>query len=210
MRLMGIAAVILAGGRSRRMECSEKSLLPLGGETMIERIVAALLPQVSLLAVNANGDPRRFDFLGLPVVEDAIPGFQGPLAGIHAAMIWAAKHCPDISDVVTVPCDVPFLPGDLIERLIKERAAARAQIAVACSGGRMHPTVGLWRIRLADALGRDLKNSGPRSVHQWLRKFDIAHVHFVSGSCDPFFNVNTKEHFGLAAQRLMPKISKVA
>jgi molybdenum cofactor guanylyltransferase len=205
-----IPAVILAGGRSRRMEYGDKSLLPLDGKPMIERIAAVLSPQVSTLAVNANGDPQRFAFLGLPVVQDAIPGFQGPLAGIHAGMIWATKHHPDISDIVTVPCDVPFLPEDLIQRLIEGRAAARAQIAIACSGGQMHPTVALWPVGLADALGCDLTNGGPRSVHQWLRKFDIAQVHFANGSCDPFFNINTKEHLGQAVQRLMPKISKVA
>src|SRR6478672_10799906 len=91
--------VVLAGGLARRMGGGDKARLRIGNETILERVLARMLPQCEKLIINANGDPARFSDTGLPVVADSIPGFAGPLAGILAGLDWAAAHRPAIADV---------------------------------------------------------------------------------------------------------------
>ncbi|MEM9095758.1 MAG: NTP transferase domain-containing protein, partial [Pseudomonadota bacterium] len=103
------AGVILAGGLSRRMGGGDKSLLDLGGATILSRVRRRLSEQVEDLALNANGDPSRFRALELPVVPDTIDGFAGPLAGVLAGLDWAAEAGYD--KIVTVAADTPFFPS---------------------------------------------------------------------------------------------------
>src|SRR5699024_2494550 len=109
--------VILAGGRSTRMGGKQKALLTLRGQPMIEHVLARLSPQVRRLAVSANNDLAAFAKLGFPVLLDPLPGYPGPLAGLLAALHWAATEDRKITHVVTVPADTPFVPLDLVERL---------------------------------------------------------------------------------------------
>ena len=102
-------AVILAGGLARRMGGGDKLLLKLGGLTLLDHIVERLTPQVSSIAINANGDPRRFPY---PVIADSLPGVSGPLAGVQAALV----HAQGNPCVLTVSGDTPFLPADLVAR----------------------------------------------------------------------------------------------
>src|SRR5689334_6520070 len=85
-----IAGVLLAGGLSRRMGGGDKALRLVGGETILERVIARARRQVEALVLNANGDPARFAQFGLPVVADSVEGFAGPLAGVLAGLDWAA------------------------------------------------------------------------------------------------------------------------
>src|SRR5439155_6368260 len=123
--------VVLAGGLARRMGGGDKARLRIGGRTILERVLVRLKPQCAALVLNANGDPARFADTGLAVVPDSIPDFAGPLAGILAGLDWAATHAPDVTDVVSVPGDCPFLPVDLVERL--EAARAKAKLPLACA-----------------------------------------------------------------------------
>ena len=70
------------------------------------------------LAINANDEPSRFAGFGLPIIADRIGGHAGPLAGLHAALEWAKECGAGIRHVVTVACDTPFLPDDLVERFL--------------------------------------------------------------------------------------------
>src|SRR5580692_3128755 len=117
--------VVLAGGLARRMGGGDKARLRIGGRTILERVLARLAPQCAALILNANGDPARFADTGLAVVPDSVPDFAGPLAGILAALDWAAAHAPTLADVVSVPGDCPFLPDDLVARLLSARARER-------------------------------------------------------------------------------------
>ena len=90
-----IVGIVLAGGRSRRMDGTEKAFLDLDGRPLIAHVVERLRPQVGALVISANGDPARFDFLGLPVVADPFPDFAGPLAGILAGLAFAGEHSVD-------------------------------------------------------------------------------------------------------------------
>src|SRR5215208_7624984 len=126
--------LVLAGGLARRMGGGDKARIRIGGATILERVLARLKPQCSRTIINANDDPARFADTSLPVVQDSIPGFVGPLAGILAGLDWAAAHTPDISDIVSVPGDCPFLPADLVARLQAARQAEGQPLACARSG----------------------------------------------------------------------------
>lgn len=186
------AGVILAGGQSRRMGGGDKGLLTLKGQTLLARVTARLEPQVAELALNANGDPARFD-TDLPIVADSIDGFAGPLAGVLAGLDWAAAR--GHSHIVTAAADTPFFPCDLVPRL---QLAAEAQpIALAATpdperGLSRHPTFGLWPTALRDDL-RAALNDGLRKVVQWTDRHGTAMAEFAADPFDPFFNVNTPE-----------------
>ena len=111
-----IAGIVLAGGQSRRMGGGDKSLLPLGGGSVLDQILSRFGPQIETLALSANGDPERFSRFGLPVLADTVEGFAGPLAGILTGLEWAVANTP-CKAVVTAAGDTPFLPLDLVARL---------------------------------------------------------------------------------------------
>src|SRR5580698_1224360 len=129
-------AVLLAGGLGRRMGGGDKPLRVLHGRTMLDHVIARIKPQVRAMVLNANGDPARFSGWGLEVVADPLPDLPGPLAGVLAGMRWAAARYPDAGAVLSVPTDTPFLPDDLVARLLAARAASGLPIACAASGGR--------------------------------------------------------------------------
>jgi len=181
--------LVLAGGLARRMGGGDKGLLPLGDQPVLGHVVHRIRPQVSALALNANGDPGRFAKLGLEVVPDSVPGFAGPLAGILAAMAWTAKSAPQRTHVLTVPSDTPFLPLDLVARL-QAAIRAPAESAVAAREGRIHPVVGLWSIGQRSTLDAALRE-GLRKVEAWTDRVNTRVVSFDDAGPDPFFNVNT-------------------
>ena len=199
--LAATLGVILAGGLASRMGGGDKPLRTLGGRTLLERIVARLAPQCEALIVNANGDPERFEAFGLPVVADAAPGFLGPLAGILAALDWAAANTPDVGWVVSAPGDCPFLPRDLAARLHAARIGEGAELAVAASGGRPHPAIGLWSVALREDLRHALVVEDCRKVSRWTARYRLATASWPTAPLDPFFNVNTAEDLA-EAERL--------
>ena len=182
--------VILAGGQARRMGGGDKGFLPLAGRRVIDHVIERLRPQCGRLAINANGDPARFAGFGLPVLPDPVPGQPGPLAGLLAAMDWAAGIGAEA--VVTAAADTPFLPPDLVARL---NAAATEGGAVAASPDaagvmRAHPTFGLWPVRLRQDLARAIAG-GERRLGFWAATCGAGRAVFGSDPFDPFFNINT-------------------
>ena len=126
-------------------------------------------------------------------------GFVGPLAGVLAGMRWGAAR--GASDVLSVPTDTPFLPRDLVARLAAARAAAGVPLACAGSGGWAHPVIGLWPVRLADALEAAVRG-GMRKIDAWTALYGVARADF-EGEPDPFFNANTPDELA-EAERLQP------
>jgi molybdenum cofactor guanylyltransferase len=184
--------LILAGGLARRMGGGDKTLIPIGEKTILERAVARLGSQCAGLLINANGDLSRFSRFAFPVVADDIEGFAGPLAGILAGLDWVAANAPATAWVASVPGDCPFLPHDLVERLHRARTAKELPLACARSGEWRHPVVGLWPV----GLRRDLRNSleaGVRKIEAWTGKHGVALAEWPADPIDPFFNVNTPE-----------------
>jgi len=183
--------LVLAGGLARRMGGGDKALLKIGAATILERVLDRLTPQCTRVILNANGDPQRFAFTGLPVVADDVPDFAGPLAGVLAGLDWAAAHVPGIAFVASVPGDCPFLPRDLVARLHAARRAADLPLACARSGEWRHPVVGLWPLALRADLRRALIDERLHKIEVWTARHGVAIADWPAAPVDPFFNVNT-------------------
>lgn len=197
-----VVGVLLAGGQSRRMGGGDKCLRPLAGTPILARIIERVRPQVRHLILNANGDAARFAGYGLPVVGDSVAGFVGPLAGVLAGLDWAAAQAPDCPLIATVPTDAPFLPEDLVARLLAALEAANADLACAASNGQPHPVVGLWPVRLRDDLRRAMTGEAIRKVDVWTARHRLVTVDFSTAPVDPFLNVNRPEDLA-EAERLL-------
>ncbi len=186
-----VTGIVLAGGMGRRMGTVDKGLVPLAGRPMVAHVLARLAPQVGAILINANQNAGRYAAFGHPVVPDDVGGFAGPLAGLHAGMTRATTPY-----VVTVPCDSPFLPTDLVARLGAALAAQRAQLAVAYTGAQPHPVFALVdcgvRGHLADFLG-----AGGRKIDAWYATLAVAAVPFADDAA--FRNINTPEELAAAA-----------
>jgi molybdenum cofactor guanylyltransferase len=196
-----IVGIIPAGGRAERMGGGDKGLREIGGSTILRRVIERMQPQVDALALNANGDPARFADYGLPVVPDSVPGFAGPLAGVLAGLDWAAANHPQAHYVVTVPGDGPFVPRDLVQRLVAAVTADDAELATAASGVQTYPVVGLWPVRLRPALKDALVKEGLHKIDAWTKRYRRAIAPFPAEPIDHFFNANTPEQL-VEAERL--------
>ena len=191
--------LLLAGGASTRMGGGDKALRDVGGRTLLDRVIVQLAPQCESLVLSSNDDPSRWKFFDLPVIADGIAGRQGPLAGISAGLDWVGVHRPHIAWVVSVSTDCPFLPVDLVARLHEARRAAHAPLAVAASGGRIHPVVALWQVSLRDDL-REALDQGLRKAGAFVARYDYATAQWPAAPYDPFFNVNTPDDLAEAAR----------
>ena len=199
---MKIVGLLLAGGQSRRMGGGDKALRVIGGVPLLDRVIERMRPQVETLVLNANGDPARFAGFGLPVVPDSVPDYAGPLAGVLAGLDWTAEHRPDCAYVVSVATDAPFLPRDLVSRLVRGMENSAADLACAASGGQPHPVIGLWPVRLREDLRRAVADETIRKVDVWTARHRLTIVPFPSEPLDPFFNANRPEDLTTAAALL--------
>jgi len=192
--------LILAGGLARRMGGGDKGMIKIGGQTILERVLERLTPQCSRIVINANGDPTRFAFTGLPVVPDDIPDFAGPLAGILAGLDWAAVNAPQTEYVASAPGDCPFLPRNLFQRLEDARASESKPLACAKSGDWRHPVVGLWPVKLREDLRHALMEENLHKIEIWTARHGVALAEWPDQPTDPFFNVNTPEDAARASE----------
>jgi molybdopterin-guanine dinucleotide biosynthesis protein A len=188
-----IPAVLLAGGLARRMGGGDKPMRTIGGRTILARVVARLAPQCDGLVLNANGDPARFAAFGLPVIADGVADFPGPLAGILAALDWAAANRPEVVFLLSAAADCPFLPRDLVARLYQALTEQNAQLAVAASDGQSHPVIGLWSVALREELRHALVVEDVRKIDRWTARYRLATVTWPTKPLDPFFNANTMD-----------------
>jgi molybdopterin-guanine dinucleotide biosynthesis protein A len=195
-----VLGVLLAGGLARRMGGGDKCLRPLGNRTILDHVIERSRPQVTELVLNANGDPNRFARFGLPVAADVIEGFAGPLAGVLTGMEWARAHQPDCAWIATIATDTPFLPPDLVTRLLA--AVQDADLACASSNRRTNPVFGLWPVALATDLRRAMTEESIRKVDVWTARYKLAVVDFPATPLDPFFNTNRPEDLA-EAERLL-------
>lgn len=183
---MSISVIILSGGRATRMNGVDKGLVTLHNKPLIAHVIARLQPQVDEILINANREVAQYEAFGLPVLQDENAGFIGPLAGFELGLKHA-KH----EYVLTVPCDSPLLPLDLVERLYNSMAASRMDIAVASSGENTHPVFCLMKKSLLPNL-QDFLASGERKVSIWQKSQQYIEVSF-SDCNEAFTNLNTFE-----------------
>ena len=183
---MSLVVAILAGGAGRRIG-GDKPRRLLCGTPLLDRTLQAA-QGVAAPVILVVRDPQQVMGFAGTVVRDA-PGVEGPMAGLLSALIWAADSGAD--QVLTLPCDMPFLPKDLLPRL---EAAMTEEVgaAVAASGGRLHPVCALWRTTARPVLVQRAEQ-GRLSLHGLSEAVGSAVVDWPIGGGDPFFNINTAE-----------------
>jgi molybdopterin-guanine dinucleotide biosynthesis protein A len=179
----------------------DKPMRQIAGRTILDRVIARLESQCDGLILNANGDPARFAAYGLPVIADTVKDFPGPLAGILAALDWAATNRPDVEFILSAAADCPFLPRDLVARLHRARREENAELAVAASAGQSHPVIGLWSVALREDLRHALVVEDVRKIDRWTARYRLSTVTWPTEPLDPFFNANTVDDIA-AADRL--------
>lgn len=174
----------------------DKGLAPLGGQAMVQHVIARLQPQVQRLMISANQNTDVYATFGAPVWPDAMPDFAGPLAGLQTGLM----HC-DTPFLVTAPCDSPFLPNDLVDRLSVALLAADADIAVAVTGAgdtrQPHPVFCLVKITVLPHLTAFLADGG-RKMERWYATLRVAEVQFADEVA--FRNINTLDELRQATQ----------
>jgi molybdopterin-guanine dinucleotide biosynthesis protein A len=178
---VNVTGIVLAGGKGSRMGGVDKGLQPLRGRPMVEWVLERFTPQVAEIVINANQNLDAYQRYGHRVVADRIGGFAGPLAGLHAGLTAAAHPL-----VVTVPCDSPFLPADLVSRLKNE--LGNRDLAVARTGDQPHPVFALMKREVRESLEAFLACGG-RKIDAWYAALKVVEVPFDDEAA--FRNINT-------------------
>jgi molybdopterin-guanine dinucleotide biosynthesis protein A len=187
-----ITGLILAGGRGARMGGADKGLQNFNGMPLALHTLMRLQMQVGEVLLNANRNLAAYESFGVAVWHDALPDFAGPLAGFMTGL----EHC-DTPWLVTVPCDTPLFPLDLVQRLADAAASQDAEIAMACAPEadgalRPQPVFCLMRSVMLESLVRFTQGGG-RKIDAWTALHKTALVPFDLPGDDPkaFFNANT-------------------
>ena len=175
---------------------SDKGLLPLAGRPMVEHVIEALRPQVGSIVLSANRNQQLYARYGYPVIADDLGSYHGPLAGVASAL---RQRAPGF--LVTVPCDAPLLPSDLVARLLAGCEARDADAAVAHDGQRLQPIFLLLRGRVAPSLEAYLEGGG-RRVDAWLDRLRTVVVDFGDQAA-AFVNVNDPDERRAVESRLL-------
>ena len=202
-----ISGLILAGGRGSRMGNVDKGLQPFRGSTMVAQVLERLRPQVGSVGINANRNLDTYATLGVPVWADDTPDFAGPVAGLEAGL----RHCAT-PFLLAVPCDSPFLPHDLAERLFAALIEADADVAFAATQepgmrAQAHPVFCLVRSSRLPVLSAYLAEGG-RRVDGWYNELKSVEVLFEDA--DAFRNINTLDELHGLDDTLPPTLAKVA
>jgi len=181
-----VTGLILAGGKGSRMGGVDKGLQAFRGKRLVDHVYERFAPQVGGVIINANQNHEAYKTFGVRVVSDAIGGHAGPLAGVHAGLSVSKRPF-----LASVPCDSPFLPADLIERLYQRIDETGAELAVAKTGEQPHPVFSLMRRGVLDHLAEFLKGGG-RKIDAWYATLNVVEVAF-DDEAEAFSNFNTIE-----------------
>lgn len=181
-----LSAVVLAGGQATRMGGADKGLLQFLGKPLVARICNALKPQADELMLNANRNLQQYRQLGYLVVTDELDDYQGPLAGMHSALL-AAEH----NWLLTIPCDGPFVATDYAAKMLAAAHANKVYLAVAHDGTRLQPVYALLHRKLATSLTHFLQGN-TRKIDAWYQQHEFAVVDFSESSA-MFTNINTPQ-----------------
>jgi molybdopterin molybdotransferase len=191
-----ITGLILAGGRSSRMGGNDKALMRFKEKRLIDHVFERLAPQVGGVVINVNQNHEQYKSFGVRVVSDAIGTYAGPLAGLHAGLSVSRRPY-----LMSVPCDSPFFPDNLVERMFDALQNSAAQIAVAMTGEQPHPVFALARRSVLEHLTDFLKGGG-RKIDEWYDTLKVVHVEFEDEA--QFGNINTPEELQAYEQGLPP------
>ena len=192
-----ITAVILAGGRGSRMGGVDKGLLAFNGQPLVEHAIERIAPQVHQVIINANRNLETYRAFGAQVFPDHDTEFSGPLSGFIVGL----SHCKT-PYLLTIPCDTPFFPLDVANRLLNELKTRKANIAIAAQAGQTHPVFCLIKKELLSDLVTFMHNGG-RKIGAWAEAQKTVLVNFDLPSDDPlaFSNANTFEELATLSSK---------
>ncbi|NBC47080.1 MAG: molybdenum cofactor guanylyltransferase [Gammaproteobacteria bacterium] len=196
-----ITGLVLAGGAGRRMGGADKGLIEIAGKPLVQWVADALRPQTTSLLISANRNLEHYRALGYSLVTDRLAHFQGPLAGIVAAL-----ECAPTPWLLCSPCDTPLLPHDLGARLATAIIEQHTQIAIAADAHRRHPLHALIPCAARDEL-QDYLARGGRSVFGWLEHHKVA----ITRCDDPpsaFSNLNRPEQAATIRSQLQRRSAR--
>ncbi len=182
--------MILAGGKSRRMNFNDKSLQKINKYSLIDRVIVRAKKQVDYLLINSNSDHIKNNYNKYIVIKDTIKGNLGPLAGVLSGLEWIKKKDSEINWLITFPVDSPFFPSDLVDIFLSH--VNEEQIIVAESNSRIHPVFAMWNKDLIPYLKETLNNRNLK-IDEFTKNFKMKVVKFPFIDYDPFFNINNKD-----------------
>ena len=201
-----VPCVILAGGKGRRMGGKDKALIPLLDRPLLSYVLESISGHVAPIALNINTNLDKFSEFGYEIIEDPIKGHLGPLAGILASLNWARQL--NQKWVMTLPCDTPFLPKNIVKEMIKlKNKELDVDLVVAQSKGYNHPVIALWKSDLNLKLEKAL-NEGIRKIDIFTSSLKVAYVDFDkinNDNFDPFTNLNSPLDL-IKAQQILGKL----
>ncbi len=181
-----VSGVVLAGGLARRMGQQDKGLVSFKERPLVSYALAAMLPLVDELLISANRNQGAYRQFGYPVIGDKNPTFDGPLAGILAAMQFARNPV-----LLVMPCDSPMVETGHLQRLLDALINNPVDIAVAYDGKRLHPVFAALKTSLQADLQYYLQR-GERKLELWFKLHSALKVDF-SDTPEIFANINTLE-----------------
>jgi len=195
MKFHHTEAIVLTGGRGARMGGLDKGLVELCGKPLVQWVTDSIAPQVDGVILSANRNLDEYKKLGFPVVVDEFEDFQGPLAGIHAALNKVHSEF-----VLVVPTDSPGLPSDLCYRLGSALVRSNAEIAVVEAGGRIQPVLLMFRSALKPEIEQWLRR-GSRKVMDWIKSRRYLTVPFSENEL-LMVNINDRGNLSDASEKL--------
>lgn len=199
-----VLGVVLAGGRSRRMQGKDKTDLHWRGQSLLDRMIDRAAPQVDQLVISSNSLAQPL-YRSLPVIRDPLPDYPGPLAGIAGALAWQRKEAAHCDWLATFATDTPFVPTDFVAACLDKARVTRTDAVYACYGDKHHYAMALWHTSLQPYLLQRLE-AGERALKNFLAELNAQPVAFDSDPAapygDPFFNINTPDDWQLAQSHL--------
>jgi molybdopterin-guanine dinucleotide biosynthesis protein A len=179
----------------------QKALITLQDETLLARVIRRLQPQTGTLLLSTGGQDSGFDVFGLPVVPDILPPYRGPLTGLCSALQYLAEKQHD-DGLVVCPCDAPFVPLDLAERLVAAgRGKAKPVVAVSYEG-ELQPTFSLWHSHHLPLIQKAVVEHGHGGLKRMFYSLPREVIEWMPSEPPPFYNVNTPAELNAAAKWL--------
>ena len=197
-----VTTIILAGGLGRRLNGQNKGLISLAGKNLIEHVIDRLKSQTKNILINANQDVSRYESTQYPVIKDKFENNQGPLAGILSCRDHIKTQL-----VLTVPCDSPLIPKNLLDIMLKQYNENKpTQLCVVHDGQRLQNLFMLFDIKLFDHLDQFFQGHN-RKVRDWIHTQTYTEVDFSDQQAS-FININTEKTLNSVSNELKPDANK--
>ena len=194
-----ILGVVLAGGKSQRFG-EDKSQVKLGDKLLIDYILTEIIDEFNEVLVVSNNPINFKESEKISLIKDFKKDL-GPLGGVLTAMKWVKDNKKDYQWISTFPADTPFFKNQILKDFLNKINIEEGKLFFIKSNNTRHNIFGLWSIDLMDKLEEDL-NKGERKVEVWANSIGVKSINMKFENEDPFFNINTKDDFKKAMEKL--------